>query len=152
MEQARKVMIKIRSSDGMEYQVEEQTMVQQSAFVQELLKSPNARENGITIPNVNTNILAKVLNYCEKHAETADKVELESWDAKFIDVENHILYDLIMAAETFLISSLLDLCSRKFAELIKGLTADEIRNNFHIQNDFTPEEMESVRKENMWEF
>ncbi|XP_039134085.1 SKP1-like protein 11 [Dioscorea cayenensis subsp. rotundata] len=136
----------------MEYQVEEQTMVQQSTFVQGLLKSPNVRENGITIPNVNTNILAKVLNYCEKHAETADKVELESWDAKFVDVESHILYDLIMAADTLGINSIMHLCCKKVAELIKGLTADEIRGNFNIQNNFTPEVAEAVRMENLWEF
>ncbi|KAH7668962.1 S-phase kinase-associated protein 1 [Dioscorea alata] len=146
-----KVMIKLQSSDGMEYEVEEHT-AEQSAFLQGLMMSPNARENRITIPDVNGTILAKVMDYCKKHAETADKVELDSWDAAFIDVENHILYDLIMAANTLIITSLLHLCGKKFAELIKGHTADEIRATFHIQNDFTPEEVEAVRRENLWEF
>jgi S-phase kinase-associated protein 1 len=34
--------------------------------------------------------------------------------------------------------------------MIKGKTAEEIRKTFHIRNDFTPEEEEQVRKENLW--
>ncbi|XP_039135185.1 SKP1-like protein 1 [Dioscorea cayenensis subsp. rotundata] len=146
-----KVMIKLQSSDGMEYEVEEHT-AEQSKFLQGLMMSPEARENGITISDVNGTILAKVMDYCKKHAEIADKVELDSWDSAFINVENHILYDLIMAANSLLISSLLHLCGKKFAELIKGHTADEIRETFGIQNDFTPEEAEALRMENLWEF
>ncbi|XP_039135443.1 SKP1-like protein 1 [Dioscorea cayenensis subsp. rotundata] len=151
MEQAMKVMIKLRSSDGMEYEVEEHT-AEQSAFIRGLMMFSDARENGVTISDVKGSILAKVMDYCKKHAETADHVELDCWDAEFVNVENHILYDFIMAALALTINSLLRLCCKKVAQLIKGLTADEIREIFNIQNDFTPEEAEAVRRENLWEF
>lgn len=34
--------------------------------------------------------------------------------------------------------------------MIKGKTPEEIRKHFNIQNDFTPEEEEEVRRENEW--
>jgi S-phase kinase-associated protein 1 len=34
--------------------------------------------------------------------------------------------------------------------MIKNKSPDEIRQTFNIQNDFTPEEEEQVRKENEW--
>jgi S-phase kinase-associated protein 1 len=36
--------------------------------------------------------------------------------------------------------------------MIKGKTPDEIRKKFNIENDFTPEEEEEVRRENQWAF
>ncbi|KAM0942415.1 putative SKP1/BTB/POZ domain superfamily, SKP1 component, dimerization [Dioscorea sansibarensis] len=58
----------------------------------------------------------------------------------------------IQAAHNLGVTSLIDLCGRKVAEIVKGLTADEIRAKFNIQKDFTPAEEEAVRRENMWEF
>lgn len=34
--------------------------------------------------------------------------------------------------------------------MIKGKTPEEIRKTFNIENDFTPEEEEQIRKENEW--
>lgn len=34
--------------------------------------------------------------------------------------------------------------------MIKGKTVEEIRKTFNIKNDFTPEEEETIRKENEW--
>jgi S-phase kinase-associated protein 1 len=34
--------------------------------------------------------------------------------------------------------------------MIKGKTPEEIRMQFNIKNDFTPEEEEQVRCENQW--
>jgi S-phase kinase-associated protein 1 len=36
--------------------------------------------------------------------------------------------------------------------MIKGKTPEEIRKIFNIENDFTPEEEEEVRRENQWAF
>jgi len=36
------------------------------------------------------------------------------------------------------------------ASLIRGKSVEEIRKMFNIQNDFTPEEEERIRKENQW--
>lgn len=34
--------------------------------------------------------------------------------------------------------------------MIKGKTPDQIRLEFDIENDFSPEELEDVRRDNAW--
>ena len=34
--------------------------------------------------------------------------------------------------------------------MIKGKSPEEIRKTFNIQNDFTPEEEDQIRRENEW--
>lgn len=43
---------------------------------------------------------------------------------------------------------LLHLCCTTVANIIKGKTPAEIREYFHIVNDFSPEEQEEVLREN----
>jgi S-phase kinase-associated protein 1 len=78
----------------------------------------------------------------------ADVVEM--WDANFIDVDQEVLFELILAANYMDIRPLLDLACAKVASMLKGKSAEQIRATFHIQNDFSPEEEEAVRNENKW--
>ncbi|KAH7332138.1 hypothetical protein KP509_20G070200 [Ceratopteris richardii] len=64
----------------------------------------------------------------------------------------HTLLDLILAANYLNIQSLLDLTCQRVADMIKEKTPEEIRRAFNIENDFTPEEEEEVRRENQWAF
>lgn len=56
------------------------------------------------------------------------------------------------AANFLNIKDLFDLCCKTVADMIKGKTPEEIRRQFNIKNDFTPEEEEAVRRENQWAF
>jgi S-phase kinase-associated protein 1 len=78
--------------------------------------------------------------------------ELKTWDTEFTNVEQGVLFELILAANYLNIKSLLDLTCLTVANMIKGKTPDEIRKKFNIENDFTPEEEEEVRRENQWAF
>tara|TARA_R110002050_G_scaffold205573_1_gene341331 strand:+ start:4960 stop:5154 length:195 start_codon:yes stop_codon:yes gene_type:complete len=60
------------------------------------------------------------------------------------------LFELIITANFLDIKPLLDLTCKTVANMIKGKTTEEIRKQFNIKNDFTPEEEEQVRKENAW--
>jgi S-phase kinase-associated protein 1 len=60
------------------------------------------------------------------------------------------LFELILAANYLDIKALLDLTCTKVASMIKGKTPEEIRKQFNIVNDFTPEEEAQVREENKW--
>lgn len=75
---------------------------------------------------------------------------VDDWDAQFVEVEQEILFELILAANYMDIKPLLDLTCAKVASMLKGKSAEEIRKKFNIQNDFTPEEEEAVRAENKW--
>lgn len=116
----------------------------------------------IPLPNVKSTVLAKVIEFCghhynnpmmdiEKPLKSADMHDVVSdWDASFVDIEQEILFELILAANYMDIKSLLDLTCAKVSSMIKGKTPQEIRETFNITNDFTPEEESQIREENRW--
>lgn len=75
---------------------------------------------------------------------------VSEWDDQFIALPHEKLFDLIQAAHYMDIQGLMDLGAAKVATLIKNKTPEEIRQMFHIENDFTPEEEERIREENRW--
>lgn len=88
---------------------------------------------------------------CLQPLKSADMHDVVSdWDANFVDIEQEILFELILAANYMDIKSLLDLACAKVASMIKGKTPQEIRETFNIVNDFTPEEEAQIREENKW--
>ena len=114
-------------------------------------------EGGVPVPNVTGRILAKVLEYCNKHAADAEsnKEELDKFDKAFVDevkADQATLFDLILAANYLNVKGLLDLTCQTVADMIKDKSVEEIRQTFNIKNDFTPEEEAEIRKENQWAF
>ncbi len=75
---------------------------------------------------------------------------VQQWYADFISVEQDVLFELILAANFMDIKPLLDLACATVASLIKGKSPEQIRDQFNIVNDFTPEEEAQVREENKW--
>ncbi|CAN1771369.1 SKP1-like protein 4 [Linum perenne] len=153
--------IVLRSSDGETFEVEE-VVATESQTIKHMIEDDCA-DSEIPIPNVTSQILAKVIEYCRKHVEAAagagDEKEnddinkdLKNWDADFVSVDQKTLFDLILAANYLNIKGLLDLTCQTVADMIKGKTPEEIRKTFNIKNDFTPEEEEEVRRENQWAF
>ena len=117
----------------------------------------------IPLVNVKNKVLAKVIEFCKYHTENGPMKDIEKplkspnmkevvgeWDAEFVQIEQEMLFELILAANYMDIKSLLDLTCAKVASMIKGKTPEEIRRTFNIVNDFTPEEEAQVREENKW--
>lgn len=75
---------------------------------------------------------------------------VQEWYSNFVAVDQEILFELILAANYMDIKPLLDLTCATVASLIKGKSPEEIRKQFNIVNDFTPEEEAQVREENKW--
>ncbi|GLT30758.1 hypothetical protein SLA2020_055470 [Shorea laevis] len=151
---SKKIMLK--SSDGETFEVEE-VVALESQTIKHMIEDDCA-DNVIPLPNVNSKIVSKVIEYCKKHVEgAADKEkavdeEIKNWDAEFVKVDQNTLFDLILAANYLNIKTLLDLTCQTVADMIKGKTPEEIRKIFNIKNDFTPDEEEDVRRENQWAF
>lgn len=152
-------MVTLRSSDGEEFEIEEEA-AKQSQTIANMIED-GCIDGGIPIPNVTGRIMAKVIEYAKKHVCSASKSEgdakvgdedLKAWDADFVKVDQATLFDLILAANYLNIKTLLDLTCQTVADMIKGKTPEEIRTLFNIKNDFTPEEEEEVRRENQWAF
>lgn len=76
--------------------------------------------------------------------------DISEWDQKFLSVDQEMLFEIILAANYLDIRPLLDIGCKTVANMIKGKTPEEIRRTFNIQNDFTPEEEDQIRRENQW--
>lgn len=110
-------------------------------------------------------VLGKVLEWCEHHRndpepslnghEATDNSkrrngEISEWDSKFVQVDQEMLFEIMLAANYMDIKPLLDLGCKTVANMMKGKSPEEIRKLFNITNDFTPEEEALIRKENEW--
>jgi len=116
----------------------------------------------IPLHNVTRKILELVLRYCTYHhehptppnPEEEDKPkwdrEIIPWDKEFCTVDQATLFELILAANYLDIKPLLDLTCLTVANMLRGKSAEDIRKQFNIKNDFTPEEEEKIRKDNGW--
>jgi S-phase kinase-associated protein 1 len=154
------VKLKLISAEGTTYEVEEQVACK-SQLIKNMVEDAGTNEE-IPLPNVKSEILEKVIEYCRHYKEsTPQEIEkplksavlsevVPSWDANFVELEQEVLFELILAANYLDIKSLLDLTCAKVASMLKGKTAEEIRRQFNIENDFTPEEEAQVREENKW--
>lgn len=153
-------MLKLVSQENDNFQIPKKV-----AIMSELIKTMaegDTEEKEIPLPNVKGEVLKKVVQYMKYHSENpAKEIEkplkssdmgqvVSQWDADFVDVDQELLFELILAANYMDIKPLLDLTCAKVASMIKGKTPEQIRKTFNIHNDFTPEEEEAVRAENKW--
>ena len=143
------------SSDDERFEVPEEA-ANLSETIRHMIED-GCTEGGVPVPNVTGRILAKVLEYCNKHAADAEsnKEELDKFDKAFVDevkADQATLFDLILAANYLNVKGLLDLTCQTVADMIKDKSVEEIRQTFNIKNDFTPEEEAEIRKENQWAF
>ncbi|GLJ58815.1 hypothetical protein SUGI_1479070 [Cryptomeria japonica] len=156
---AKECKVKLKSSDDEMFEVDEAV-----AFESETIKNmieDTGVESVVPLPNVNSKILAKVIEYCKYHVDAAktseettaiSELDVKTWDKEFVKVDQATLFDIILAANYLNIKKLLDLTCQTVADMIKGKTPEEIRKIFNIKNDYTPEEEEEVRRENQWAF
>ncbi|KAK9282706.1 hypothetical protein L1049_010926 [Liquidambar formosana] len=144
-------MLSLKSSDGKVLEVEEHV-----AVLCETIKSlveDGCADSPIPLANVDGATLGNVMEWCKKHADQeASADDLKDWDAEFVERDQGELYHLIMAANYLNIKGLLDLICQKVADMIKGKHPEKIREIFNIENDFTSEQQEQIRKDNSWAF
>jgi len=155
--------VKLASSDMVQVDVDVE-VIQCSQTIKTMLEDLGFEEGDeevIPLPNVNSTILNKVIQWATHHKDDAPPLEddetkekrtddISSWDADFLKVEQSTLFELILAANYLDIKGLLDVTCKTVANMIKGKTPEEIRKQFNIKNDFTPAEEEQIRKENEW--
>ncbi|KAK6330725.1 hypothetical protein TWF718_002926 [Orbilia javanica] len=154
--------ITLLSSDNVEMKVDKE-VAERSILIKNMLEDVGETpDQAIPIPNVNEGVLRKVIEWCEHHRndppppadEDSDSrkksTDIEEWDQKFMQVDQEMLFEIILAANYLDIKPLLDVGCKTVANMIKGKSPEEIRKTFNIQNDFTPEEEDQIRRENEW--
>jgi len=153
--------VTLTSSDNENFPVDKE-VAERSVLIKNMLEDVGESDAPIPLPNVNSKVLKKVIEWCEHHrtdppAPTDENTEdrkrntdIEEWDQKFMEVDQETLFEIILAANYLDIKPLLDVGCKTVANMIKGKSPEEIRKTFNIVNDFTPEEEAQIRKENEW--
>jgi len=153
--------IELESSDKILISVD-RAVAERSILIKNMLEDVINIDQAIPIPNVNESVLRKVIEWCEHHkadpplppdddSDSRKKSsDIEEWDQKFMQVDQEMLFEIILAANYLDIKPLLDVGCKTVANMIKGKSPEEIRKTFNIQNDFTPDEEEQIRRENEW--
>jgi len=153
----------LQSSDNVDIQVD-RDVAERSVLIKNMVDDlgEGALTESIPIPNVNEAVLKKVIEWCEQHkgdppaaadddSDSRKKTtDIDEWDQKFMQVDQEMLFEIILAANYLDIKALLDVGCKTVANMIKGKSPEEIRKTFNIQNDFTPEEEDQIRRENEW--
>ncbi|KAJ9474992.1 Suppressor of kinetochore protein 1 [Pseudozyma hubeiensis] len=154
-------MVSLTTSDNEQFTVD-RDVAERSVLIKQMLEDIGDTDQPIPLVNVSSNVLKKVLEYCSHHrgdppapADDAEEsrrrtTDISDWDAKFIQVDQEMLFEIILAANYLDIKPLLDVGCKTVANMIKGKTPEEIRKLFNIQNDFSAEEEAQIRKENEW--
>ncbi|KAL7274201.1 hypothetical protein RUND412_002899, partial [Rhizina undulata] len=137
-------------------------VAERSILIKSILEDVGEVTEAIHIPNVNESVLKNVIEWCEYHkgdppaaadddAENRKKSTIfDEWDQKFMQVNQEMLFELILAAKYFDIEPLLYVGCKTVANMIKGKSQDNIRKTLNIENDFTPEKEKKIRLENEW--
>lgn len=154
--------IRIQSSDGEIFKVELE-VAKKSKTIRTMLEDLGIETTSeeeeikeiLPLPNVNAMILKKVIDWCEHHKNEPEPPEeepdrrngeriqrqiydLEEWDAEFVKVDKGIIFEIIIAANYLHIQGLIDMTCMTVAKMLKGKTPEQIREEFNIVNDFTP--------------
>lgn len=160
-------IIKLKSADGaiLETDVE---VAKCSGTIKDMLENGMIVEDEdeeVPLPNVKSSVLRKVWEWAEHHKDDKPKDEdnrpkddnnkkkedtISEWDAEFLNVDHSTLFDLILAANYLNIKGLLEVTTKNLASMMKGKSAEAIRNIFNIKNDFTEAEKEEMAKEIEW--
>ena len=169
MVDARK-LVKIQCCDDETVEVDAEDIKNASTLVKGLMEDngyPDIEDDAvIEVTNVSKPIMEKCMSFYAKMREDgkdelqieqplpSNKLEdhVEEWYFNYIttDIDQAILFDIVLAANHMDMKALLKLGSAKIAALIKGKSIEEIRQFFQMDNDFTPEEEERIREENQF--
>jgi len=154
----------LASNDSANIEVD-RVVAERSMLIKNMLEDVGdeiTQGNPIPIPNVNEAVLRKVIEWCDHHRNDPPQAQddesdarkkttdIEEWDQKFMQVDQEMLFEIILASNYLDIKPLLDVGCKTVANMIKGKAPEEIRKTVNITNDFTPEEEEQIRRENEW--
>ncbi|KAF9190180.1 hypothetical protein BGZ51_008883 [Haplosporangium sp. Z 767] len=151
----------LTSLDNENFTVDKE-VAERSILIKNMIEDVGESDSPIPLPNVSSAVLKKVIEYCEHHRNDPIQVQdetddprkrsndIDEWDMNFMNVDQDMLFEIILAANYLDIKPLLDVGCKTVANLIKGKTPEEIRKLFNIVNDFTPEEEAQIKKENEW--
>ncbi|PHT62841.1 hypothetical protein T459_33306 [Capsicum annuum] len=149
-------MVKLKSNDDKEFEVEEAAVIQ-SEMIKNMIEDGCAT-SVIPLPNIDSKTLIKVIEYLNKHinmgkaAETGEEDDLKEFDEQFVNMGWEELFDVIMAANYLNIHELMELCCQSAADRLKNKSVRAVREMLKITNDLTEEEEQEIINDAPWAF
>jgi len=166
------VILQSNDSPPVEYSVSKDA-AKMSKVIEDLLKDEEGEATEIkTIPcpNVTGVVLKYVAQYMEYHwnhrwkpIEKPMKLKityyLSEWDKQFLYTDlvrngNEREWELLaystMAANFLQVEDMLQLCCAAFAAILKGKKAEQIREIFNIECDFSEAQLKRIELEDSW--
>ena len=149
------------SSDKIEFKVSEKILAQSEVLTHLI----NVSDGNKTIPiaDIDGKTLEKIIKFCEHYQNDPpyvppaggdpDRVlpSPDSWDMQFLLIPHDDFHKIINAANYLNIPRLIDSCCDRLGLVIQGRSVEEVRKIFDIQSDFTPDEEERMRREQIWQ-
>ena len=137
----------------------------QSSLIKGLIEDGSADDpdDPLAVTQVSTSVMEKCMVFVAHMRESGTEPEIEqplpsndlsqhveAWYNTYItdQVDQALLFDIVLAANYLDIKPLLKLGSAKIGSLIKSKSIEKIRQFFQMDNDFTPEEEANIREEN----
>lgn len=153
--------ITLISSDGTKFSTSTK-FSQLSGFVARVIQDYSDEQ--IELKQISSSTLQQILLYSEHHNFTLPIPPLrplkskdlaqnlsDPWDYQFIiQFTESDLIDLVSAANYLDMKSLLALCLSSIANSFKDKTVDELRQMHGIQEEFTPDVEEQLKREYPW--
>jgi len=154
--------IKLLSNEGELFELDLE-VAKKSEVIREMLENCDDSTEDVPLPTISSDQLRKVVQWLEQHRDDVvggrlkgedkdyNSDNIPEWDKKFFNLSQVELFDLILAANYLDIKDMLDLLAKSVANMMKGKSAQEIRDTFNIECDLTEEEIEKIQNENEWE-
>ncbi|XP_053595666.1 S-phase kinase-associated protein 1-like [Microplitis demolitor] len=138
-------LIKLESNDNEIFEVDIK-VAKMSVTIKTMLEDLGLGDDDdevVPLPNVNSAILKKVIEWAEYHKDDPPAPEedqnqekrcddISVWDSDFLKVDQPTLFAIIRAANYLDIKGLMDVTCKTVANMIKGKTPDEIRKTFNL--------------------
>lgn len=151
-------VIKLKAEDGTLFEIDSESALQSKLIASAVDdSSDDSGEVVIELKHVDAKTVEKVCEFLKYHSKvpykdvpqplpTANLNEVVSeWDFKFADVEQDLMFTLLLTANFMDIPSLLNLMAAKVASMLKGKTPEQVRETFNLRSDYTPEEEAEIR-------
>ena len=118
---------------------------------------PDASE--VQLFHIDSLVVRKVIDYLEYHrtvppraiekpiSSTSMADLVDAYDCAYIEVEQELLFRLLLAANYLHVKPLIALCCAKFASLIKNKTPEQIKATFGIRGDCSAQEEADIARE-----